>query len=262
MIAGADLVRYTLSAGGVIVIFLIASLWIFFLDRSRRLGRATLVVALVFALLATSGLQIIIARAIVGSLVPFQRAHAVAGLRTAIVILGSGSTMVEDWDGRTLAASDTAAMSRVLEASRVFRLIDPALVISSGGDPHPERGNPPTGETMRTLLMDIGVPADRIMVETQSKTTREEALVVAPMLTAQGIQQVVLVTSETHMRRSLGTFRAVGINAIPAIAQEYSRMRTKLIDLVLPTEKGLSFASANAHEGLGTAYYWVRGWLK
>jgi uncharacterized SAM-binding protein YcdF (DUF218 family) len=261
MIAGADFVRYLLSAGGVILIFLIASLWGFYSHRSRHQARV-LLVALSLALLSAYGLQIFVARIIVGSLRPFQASHAIQGRRTAVVILGSGSTIVEDWDGRRFATADRAAMSRVLEAWRVFRMIDPAVVIASGGDPHPERLRAPTGETMRQTLIELGMPVDRIMVETQSKTTREEAVVVAPMLAAQGIEQVVLVTSETHMRRSLGAFRAVRIDAIPAIAQEYSRVRLNLFDLAMPTDEGLGFASGNAHEALAIAYYWLRGWVK
>lgn len=262
MIAGADVIRYLLSAGGVIIVFLIASLWVFFSPRSRRPARVLLAIALAFTFFSIYGLQIFFARALVGSLKPFQQADAVPGRRTAMVILGSGSTMVEDWDGRTLSISDRAAMSRVLEASRVFRMIDPAVVISSGGDPRPMKGRPPTGETMRDTLIGLGVPPDRIMVETQSKTTREEAVVVAPILKAQGIEQVVLITSETHMRRSLAAFGAVGVSAIPAIAQEYSRARVPLTDLLMPTDDGLWSASANAHEVIGILYYWLRGWVQ
>lgn len=262
MIAGADFVRYLLSAGGVIVVFLLASLWTFAADRSRRSARVAFAVALAFTLLSIYGLQIVVARALVGSLKPFHKTDVIAGRRTAIVILGSGSAVAEDWDGRTFAFADQAAMSRTLEAARVFRLIDPAVVIASGGDPHPERGRPPTGDTMRTALIALGVPADRIMVETASTMTREEALVIAPMLRAQQIEQVVLVTSETHMPRSLGVFRAAGIAAIPAMAQEYSRGGASLTELLVPSEGGLWFASANIHELLGTVYYRLRGWIK
>jgi uncharacterized SAM-binding protein YcdF (DUF218 family) len=262
MIVAADVVRYLLSAGGVILAFLLASVWVFLSCRPRRPRRVLLALALAFTLCSIYGLQIAVARVLVGSLEPFQQRHAVPGRRTAVVILGSGSVEVEDWDGRTFSAADRSALSRVLEASRVFRLIEPAIVISSGGDPHPERGRPPTGETMRDTLVMLGVPADRIMVETRSRTTREEALVVAPMLQAQGVEQVVLVTSETHMRRSLGVFRAAGVTAIPAIAQEYPRSETSWVDLLFPSDEGLWFASANAHEVIGIAYYWLRGWVK
>jgi uncharacterized SAM-binding protein YcdF (DUF218 family) len=262
VILAADFIRYLLSAGGVIAVMLAASLFVLLSKRSRRAVQVLAAVALTYAILSGYGLQILIARAIVGSLRPFQQTDIVSGRRTAIVVLGTGSIMVEDWDGRTFSASDRSAMTRVLETARVFRMVDPAMVISSGGDPHPEKGRPPTGETMREAMLRLGIPADRIMVETASKTTRDEAAIVALMLTAQGIEQVILVTSETHMRRSLATFRAVGVTAIPAIAQEYSRSGWSTAELIVPSGEGLWFAAANVHELLGIAYYWLRGWVK
>jgi uncharacterized SAM-binding protein YcdF (DUF218 family) len=118
----------------------------------------------------------------------------------------------------------------------------------------------PGGEAMRDHLIALGVPADRILVETESGTTRDEALIVDRMLKAQGIEQVILVTSETHMRRSLGVFRSVGIHAIPAIAQEFLRGQATWSDLVLPGQGGLDLGSQNVHEVLGLIYYWLRGW--
>src|SRR5262245_32801638 len=268
MILGADVIRYLLSAGGAVLIFLLVALWIHFAGRAsavesvatRRARRVLLVCAVAFALMSSFGLQVLVARALVGSLRTFQAGDAVPGRRTAVVILGSGSWDTEDWEGRVFAFADKAAASRVLEAVRVFKLIDPAVVISSGGNPHPQKRMVPGGETMRDLLVALGVPADCITVETASATTRDEAVIVASMLQAQRIEQVVLVTGETHMRRALGTFRAVGVTSIPAIAMDYARDSKPWPSILLPQEDGLVFASANAHELVGFTYYWLRGW--
>lgn len=269
MILGADIVRWLLSTGGIIVIFLIVSLWVFAAGRvaargprSFRRARWTLLaLALSVALFSVYGLQYLFARAfIVGSLKPFVAAHVAPDKRTAIVLLGSGSWHVMDWDGRLAVYPDLAAATRELEAARVFRLVNPTVVISSGGNPHPDRPMVPGGEAMRRDLVALGVPADRILVETESDTTRDEAVIVDRMLKAQAIEQVILVTSETHMRRSLGVFRSVGIHAVPAIAQEFLRQQATWSDLLLPSERGLDLGSQNAHELLGLAYYWIRGW--
>src|SRR5262249_30292712 len=152
---------------------------------------------------------------------------------------------------------DPSAATRALEAARVVKLIDPAIVISSGGNADPRSPRRPTGETIQSTLIAIGVPAERILVETLSRTTRDEAVVIQPMLKAQGVEQVILVTSQTHMRRALGAFRAVGVMAIPAVAQEFDRTR-ELAEWVLPTHDGLIGASTNAHEIAGIVYYWLR----
>jgi uncharacterized SAM-binding protein YcdF (DUF218 family) len=262
MVAGADVIRYLLSAGGVIFLVLIASLWMFFSSRSRPVARAVLALAITLALLSNVSVQLLILRAIVGSLVPFKAGDAPAGRPAAIVILGSGSFDAEDWDGRRISIPDRTGAARVLEAVRVFKLVDAAIVISSGGNPRPERRMTPAGETMRELLVTLGIPKERIVLEARSLTTRDEAVMVATMLQAQGLSRVILVTSPNHMRRSLRSFRAVGIDPIPAIAQEFPPDEVSRADFILPSELGLYLASSNAHEILGLVYYRLRGWLK
>ncbi|HEX4628304.1 MAG TPA: YdcF family protein [Gemmatimonadales bacterium] len=261
MIAGSDVVGYLLSGGGVVVCFLAAAAWLAFRPASRRARRVLFVGALVFGVASIYSGQYLVAQAIVGSLKPFQAASVAAARRTAVVVLGSGSIDAEDWDGRRLSVVDRTDAARVLEAARVFKLVDPAIVISSGGNPHPRRRTTPTGETMRDALVTVGVPADRIVVETVSKTTRDEAVIIASMLGERSVEQVILVTSQTHMRRALGAFRAVGIAAIPAIAQEFDR-DLPVSRQFLPSDDGLFLAASNAHEMLGCAYYWLRGWWK
>jgi uncharacterized SAM-binding protein YcdF (DUF218 family) len=261
MIVGSDVIRYALSSGGFILILLIVSLWVTRSAGSRRSRRAMLVVTVAFAVISIYAGQFLLAQAIVGLLRPFSSSDAIPNRRTAVVILGSGSVGVEDWDGRRYSLPDRPAMARVLEAARVFRLVDPALVISSGGSPRPERRMTPTGETMREMLLVLGVPSERILVETVSRTTRDEAVVIAPMLREQHVEQVILVTSEEHMRRSVGTFRAVGIDVVPAIARDLRRDVTWM-QRWLPGDEGLGTASENAHEILGIVYYAMRGWWR
>ena len=259
MIAGADFVHFVLSGSGVIAAFLVMALWIWRRPGSPRARRCLLACAIAFAAISIYGAEYVAARVIAAGFEPFGAANAVAGRRTVVIVLGSGGHEVEDWSGRTFSVMDLSAAARVLETARIFKLIDPALVISSGGNSHTDDERQPTGETMRDALVTLGVPRERILVETASRTTRDEAIVIRPILESQGAQQVVLVTSQTHMRRALGTFRAVGIRAIPAVAQEFDRDKD-LADWILPSEQGLSMASANAHELIGFAYYWVRGW--
>jgi hypothetical protein len=61
---------------------------------------------------------------------------------------------------------------------------------------------------LRDMLVKAGVPWGAIVEESQSKTTHEQAVAVASLLRERRIERVVLVTSQTHMRRSLAVFRA------------------------------------------------------
>jgi uncharacterized SAM-binding protein YcdF (DUF218 family) len=80
------------------------------------------------------------------------------------------------------------------------------------------------------------------------------------MLRTLGADHVVLVTSDIHMRRSLGAFRSLGLQPIPAIAPDGCFPET-LRQWVTPTNHGLEYTRAVVHELLGIAYYAARGWF-
>jgi uncharacterized SAM-binding protein YcdF (DUF218 family) len=258
--AGADFVGYLVSAGGAVSVFFLIALWTIRSPGSARPRRVLIASALLFTLLSIFGVQFLFARMLSSAFKPFDASQIDARRSAAIVVLGSGSVVAEDWDGRTLSFVDRAAAIRVAEAVRVFRLVDPAIVVSSGGDPHAKRRGARTGETMKDALVGAGVPLERILVETESRTTRDEAVIVAAMLRSRGISQVILVTSGLHMRRALGAFRAEGVHAVPAIAHDFSSDFSSWAFMLIPSKEGLGLASENAHETFALAYYWLRGW--
>jgi uncharacterized SAM-binding protein YcdF (DUF218 family) len=55
----------------------------------------------------------------------------------------------------------------------------------------------------------FGVPSARILSETQSRTTHENLVFVAPLIRAQGFTRLVLVTSRSHLRRATAVARRV-----------------------------------------------------
>ena len=81
------------------------------------------------------------------------------------------------------------------------------------------------------------------------------------MLRALQVDRIVLVTSDIHMRRSLATFRAAGVDAVPAIAPDPLPYQSR-IDWMIPAIDGLEFSAMVAHEYAGLLYYGARGWLR
>ena len=253
-----ELVGYVFSAGGVVVVLGSCVAW-----RGARPGSAIarrfLVACTVFYLLAsTYAVTHTAARLLVIGLRPFEQSDVPAG-PTAIVVLGSGSFTARDWSGNRFSIVDPSAATRVLEAVRVFRLIDQAWVISSGGLPDLDDPDEPTGLTMKHALVQLGVPEPRVLVETKSRNTHDEAVIVAQLLASMGIRHTVLVTSDLHMRRSLGAFKAQGVDAVPAIARPPDNYLS-WFDWALPSGLGLYEGALVAHEALGLAYYTARGW--
>jgi uncharacterized SAM-binding protein YcdF (DUF218 family) len=255
-----SLITYLFSSGAAVLLSLAAALWVVAKPSSRLARRTLVTVTLTYAAASTYVLGHSVDRLLVAGFEPFSPRDAPGGA-TAIVVLGSGTSTSVDWDENTLTMLDIPSAMRVLEAARVFRLTNARWVVSSGGLVNPDDQDEPSGSAMRDALARLGVPAEQIVVEVESRNTREEAMIVAPILSRLGIQQTILVTSDVHMRRSLGAFRAVGVDAIPAIARHWRNRPSTLLRFV-PTEVGLHESALAAHEVLGLAYYLMRGWYR
>ena len=114
---------------------------------------------------------------------------------------------------------------------------------------------------MRNELLRLGIPESRIIVETESRNTRDEAAIVTPLLRARRIEHMVLVTSDSHMRRALGIFRTFGWNPVPAIAPDPG-FKGSWWSWIAPSGAGLEFSRQISRELIGLPYYWARGWWR
>lgn len=241
-------------------VFVSVSAWVVVSRGSRWSLRVLMGASLVYALGSTYVIPTAIKRVIVGGFSPLARADVPPG-RVGIVLLGSGTYLARDWDGGLFPAVDKIGASRVAEAARLYRLLQPEVVISSGGLLEVDENSWPSGASMADALVSLGVPRERILVEDRSETTHREAVVVKEILSRRPLDHIVLVTSPVHMRRSLGTFRAEGLDCIPAIAHETPPL-AKWWEKLIPTDKGLEESGMVVHELTGLVAYRLRGWYR
>jgi uncharacterized SAM-binding protein YcdF (DUF218 family) len=179
-----------------------------------------------------------------------------AGSVQCVVLLGGGASTVTAGGGVLGQLTPTSAL-RALEAARVARLIDARLVIASGGIAVPGRQLRPESELLREALVSLGVPPDRVLEESTSRTTQEEAQAIRVILRQRNIDRFVLVTSPPHMRRAIAAFRAYGLQPIPSVA----RLRSEGLQppLLLPNEESLYESDMALYDYAASVYYWIRG---
>jgi uncharacterized SAM-binding protein YcdF (DUF218 family) len=176
---------------------------------------------------------------------------------TAVVMLGGGTVSHVAYG---IGVDDLGASAlRIVETVRVYRLLDNPLVIVSGGDT--KHLTPPRTEASayRDAAIRLGVPADRIVLEDRSQTTRDEALLLKPMLADRHVGRFVLVTSPTHMPRALRALRAVGLDPIPSPSPERTAAPTRW--RLMPDRDSLAVSDAAVYEACAFVYYFARGWI-
>ena len=101
----------------------------------------------------------------------------------------------------------TDAGDRVLYGWHLYRQGRAPLVICTGGLSASGVPVRPAAEDMADFLEHLGMPRNAILTETNSSTTREHPVNLAPVFRERGIKRVLLVTSALHMPRSVGVFK-------------------------------------------------------
>jgi uncharacterized SAM-binding protein YcdF (DUF218 family) len=255
-----EVLEFFFSIEGVIAALVVSGVGLLLRPKSIGARAFPLVLGILYVTASIYAVPAAFARLLTRGYHPFVASDAGPG-PTAIVVLGGGCQTVGGWNGERTAvlAGDSAA--RVLEAARISRELPNAIVISSGGAPSPDDDETAVALVMRDQLVALGVARSRILVENDSRDTHDEAVAIDPMLRARKIRQVVLVTSDVHMRRSVGTFAEAGWKVIPAIAPN-PNFGKPLRRRMVPSSMGLAFSSAVAHEACGIPYYWARGWFR
>ncbi len=178
----------------------------------------------------------------------------------AVVLLGGGAVTHRLGDSSLDVLSEASAL-RSLEAARVYNQLGPPLLIVSGGVGAREGAQAPEALALLESLAALGIPRDRMIVETASRNTYEQAVNIRSILEERGIQRVVLVTSELHMWRAVATFRGQGMDVLPSAAPNQTQaMRTQ--PAWAPNAASLQGSQSAFREIFALVYYWGRGWLR
>ena len=152
---------------------------------------------------------------------------------------------------------------RLTNALWLYRAGRVRRIIISGGSGAVLRKAHTEAEDLATLLRLAGVPNSAILLENQSRNTRENALFTKRLLAGySGMDTLVLVTSAFHQRRALGCFRKVGLQpvAFPAGFRSTDRLATPDYWLV-PSPIALENWSLLTHELAGWLTYKMMGYL-
>jgi len=167
-----------------------------------------------------------------------------------IVLLGGGATMDTPNIGGNGHLSGYAA-NRLLTAAQLYHKYK-LPILTSGGQVLETTGT--EAEISRTILLGLGVPDDKIIVENQSLNTTQNAEYSKKLLDSLGFNRPVLVTSAFHMPRAVLQFQKAGITVTPWPTDYQANVHSLVswFDFV-PSSSALANIALSAKEYLGLA---------
>ncbi len=243
--------------GLTIVLSIVGLIWL----KRRRPKPASTFVILAIWLLYISSTELV-AQTLTRSL-EFQNLPTAIATADAIVVLGGATKPAQT--PRILPEVGEAG-DRVIYAAKLYKDGKAPKIILSGGRVTWKDETGSESSDMAILLDLLGVPRSAILEDPTSLNTRQNAVNVQQIVDQEQFQKLILVTSATHMPRSLAIFRRLGMDVSPAptdfyIVQADQRMNPqgRLLSL-LPDAENLLLTTRSLKEYVGLWVYRLRGW--
>lgn len=166
----------------------------------------------------------------------------------AIVVLGGGACDgVPDFDGEGQIAN--AAANRFLMGLRLHRALQLPIILS-GGQGYSRTAT--EAEIAARTLKACGVEEKNLIIEGRSRNTLQNATFTKRICQQQGLQKLILVTSASHLPRSVLLFQRESIDIIPYPAdyQTYKKVELNVFSFI-PQQQSLRNSTIAMKEYLG-----------
>lgn len=140
---------------------------------------------------------------------PIQKSYG------GIMLLGGAGQSFPSSIAGTFGRADFGdAVDRILYAAQLYREgVAPRIIITGGNWRLEDTDRPSEASSIRELLTQLGVPAQDILIEERSRTTRENFLYTDALLKQHDISgPMALVTSASHMPRAIRNARTLKID--------------------------------------------------
>jgi uncharacterized SAM-binding protein YcdF (DUF218 family) len=185
--------------------------WRLYKKREKRLAAMLAALVFVFYLFCTSLVSERLMGALESAYTPPDNPQG-----DVVIMLGGGAFPdTPDVSGQGTLCSSPA--NRLLTAVRLQKKLAVPIILS-GGQVYSDSG--PEAVIAKRILMDLGVPEDKIIVEGKSINTTQNAKFSTEIMRERGLNKPILVTSAFHMRRSVLNFAKNGME-VTAYPSDY-----------------------------------------
>lgn len=151
------------------------------------------------------------------------------------------------------------AAERFVETLRLARAYPQARILVSGGDGSLSGIYEGDAHASQKFFGTFGIGSNRLIREGESRTTFENARYTRDLLAENGLERCALVTSAYHMPRSIGLFRANGMEVTPWPTDYRTSGKVRLgFDFTQPSLNA-QLATTAAKEWTGLVAYYLLG---
>ncbi len=231
------------------------ALGLLLLQRWRRTGIALLWSAL--AVLLLQGWEPL-PDALLRRLEAQHPAPAQIGLQryAGVIVLGGATESSYVWQGHTQPALNGAA-ERLTAALPLLQRAPQLKLLYTGGEGELLTRALTEAERARRFYASVGVDPQRLILESASRTTHENAVLSAALPGVDKTRPWLLLTSAWHMPRSMATFEKAGWNVTPWPADYRTGLETPWHQYSLA--QGAAKWHTALHEYLGLLVYRLTG---
>lgn len=238
----------------VVLMLALVGLFCLWFTRRQRTGKVLVTVAIgLLGLLSHDCVSNLLAGPLEKKYPPITNMASVQGVKW-IVVLGGGSEVDPKLPASTFLSGPS--LVRLLEGVSLYKRNPGSKLIVTGRSSF--GGITPVAAVMADVAREWGVKAEDIVVERASKDTKDHAAFVKEIV---GDDRFVLVTSASHMPRTMGLFRRQRLapKAAPTDYMAKAREGRLTPQDFFPSAEGLEKTERAVHEYLGLVWAWVRG---
>ncbi len=174
-----------------------------------------------------------------------------------IVVLGGAIDPIV-----TVARGEAAAggsIERIISFAQLSKAFPEAKLVYTGGSGLVLSQEIKEADVVAPLLDMLGIDPTRVMYESDSRNTYENAIHSKVMVMPSADETWILVTSAAHMPRAMGSFRAARWPDMIAYPADFTYQGNEILKPPLSMLGGLGRMGGAVHELLGLAFYYLTG---
>lgn len=156
----------------------------------------------------------------------------------------------------------TDASDRLVDAVQIYKAKKAKKILFTGGSGSLFASEIREADLAEKILLGLGVPKEDILIERESRNTKDNAVESAKIIRERKFRKLILVTSAFHMTRAAALFQKEGLDFVsfptdfktPSFAEP-------ALELWLPSPGYLEMSQLAIKEWIGIIVYKFKGYL-